>query len=467
MESPALHTDLYQLTMGCAYWREGRARDDAVFHLYFRRNPFAGGYTVACGSAAAIDYLREFRFSKTDLEYLATLRAGDDSTLFPPEFLSELSALRFSGDVHAVREGTVVFPREPLLRIEAPLLEAQLVETALLNIVNFETLIATKAARICAAASPQPVLEFGMRRAQGVDGALSASRAAYVGGCAGTSNVAAGRTFGIPVRGTHAHSWVMSFRSEREAFEAYARAMPSNCLLLVDTYDTIEGVKNAIAIGRQLASSGGALLGIRLDSGDLVELSRAARRLLDEAGFSSARVVASDDLDEHRIAELKAAGCAIDVWGVGTRLVTAFDQPALGGVYKLGALRSEGDGAWTYTMKMSSDAAKSSLPGVLQVSRRRGEDGRFSSDVIFDASSDVPATAEDDVLLEQMVRGGELLEPLPSIDAARSRAAEQLSALPDGLTRSRDPQEYDVDLDAGLVALVAECRAAGGRVRKS
>ena len=275
-----LLTDLYQLTMSAAYWKSGRAEQEAVFHLFFRKLPFGGGYAVAAGLADAVEFLRNFRFEADDLAYLATLTGNDGSPLFGPGFLDYLGKLRMTCDVDAIPEGTVVFPHEPLVRIRGPILQGQLFETALLNVINFQTLIATKAARVCHAANGEPVLEFGLRRAQGPDGAVMASRAAYIGGCASTSNVLAGRRFGIPVRGTHAHSWVMSFDTELEAFRTYADAMPHNCTFLVDTYDTLDGVRHAIEVGRALRERGSKLAGIRLDSGDLAWLSVEARKLL-------------------------------------------------------------------------------------------------------------------------------------------------------------------------------------------
>src|SRR5436309_10028206 len=271
--SLALLTDLYQLTMACAYWKSGRAGQEAAFYLSFRQPPFQGGFAIACGLAAAIEYIQQFRFEESDLAYLATIRGRDKQPLFDAPFLEYLSRLRLTCDLDAMAEGTVVFPHEPLLRVQGPILQAQIIETALLNFLNFQSLIATKAARICLATRGEPVIEFGLRRAQGIDGGLTASRAAYAGGCAGTSNVLAGKMCGIPVAGTHAHSWVMSFDSELKAFAAYARALPNNCVFLVDTYNSLKGVRHAIEIGRQLREQGQEMAGIRLDSGDLAFLS--------------------------------------------------------------------------------------------------------------------------------------------------------------------------------------------------
>src|SRR5580704_5795263 len=345
--TPTLLTDLYQLTMAYGYWKKQMLGHEAVFHLSYRQEPFNGGYAIACGLSDAIDFLQNFVFQPDDLAYLAELRGSDDLCLFETEFLDYLQTLRFACDIDAIPEGNVVFPHEPLLRVRGSLLQCQLFETALLNIINFQTLIATKSARICLAARGSPVMEFGLRRAHGPDGALAASRAAYIGGCVATSNVLAGKVFGIPVRGTHAHSWVMSFQTEYEAFQAYADVMPGNCVFLVDTYNSIEGIRHAVEVGHHLKSIGKDLAGIRLDSGDLAYLSIEARKILDAAGFEDAVIVGSNDLNENIIASLKQQGARINVWGVGTMLVTAYDQPALGGVYKLSAMRKP-DGTWDH-----------------------------------------------------------------------------------------------------------------------
>ena len=311
--SLSLLTDLYQLTMAYGYWKNGLAETEAAFNLFFRRNPFKGGYAIAAGLDAALDLFEGYGFSAEDLAWLESLSGNDDRPLFEREFLDYLGETPLALDVLGVEEGTPVFPHEPLLRVQGPLIQGQLLETALLNVVNFQTLIATKASRICQAAQGEPILEFGLRRAQGVDGALAASRAAYVGGAAATSNVLAGRLYGIPVKGTHAHSWVMTFDEEIEAFEAYAKAMPNNCVFLVDTYDTAEGVKKAIEVAKDLRRRGHEMVGVRLDSGDLTALSIEARELLDAAGFPDAAIVASNDLDEYRITALEEAGAQIDV----------------------------------------------------------------------------------------------------------------------------------------------------------
>lgn len=400
MKGQALLTDLYQLTMSYGYWKLGRADEEAVFHLYFRRAPFGGEAAIVAGISPAADYLASLKFEEDDLEYLGSLTGIDGEPLFENGFLEYLRDLKFTCSVDAIPEGEIAYPNEPLMRVRGPLLQCQLVETALLNIVNFQTLIATKAARVSAAAGDGEVLEFGLRRAQGVDGGLAASRAAYIGGCTGTSNVLAGKRFGIPVRGTHAHSWVMSFESEIDAFENYADAMPNNCVFLVDTYDTLGGVEKAIRAGQQLRERGFEMVGIRLDSGDLAVLSIAARKMLDEAGFENAKIVASNDLDEHAVAQLKEAGAKIEVWGIGTKLVTAFDQPALGGVYKLGALRRN-DGDWEFKMKIG-DAVKVSNPGILGVRREQDRDVLFHSKEL---------DRDDDLLRPLFREGDRVAEP--------------------------------------------------------
>lgn len=468
-DSLTLLTDLYQLTMAYGYWKTRTMDREAVFHLFFRKNPFAGGYAIAAGLAQAIDWLDAFRFTDDDRAYLATLRGNDGAALFEPAFLDALGDMRLAVDLDAMPEGTAVFAHEPLLRVRGPLMQCQLLETALLNMINFQTLIATKAARVCDAAKGDPVLEFGLRRAQGVDGALAASRAAYLGGCASTSNVLAGKRFGVPVRGTHAHSWVMSFDDELEAFRAYARAMPNNCVFLVDTYDTLEGVRRAVEVARWLRENGHRFIGVRLDSGDLAELSIAARRILDEAGFPDATIVASNDLDEGLIQSLKHQGATISVWGVGTKLVTAYDQPALGGVYKLAAIRDAG-GAWRHKVKLSEQAIKISTPGVHQV-RRFWRDGVALGDMIFDVTDPREpsrtavdpmdptkrVTYDDDLphedLLVPVYRGGRRVYETPSLEASRARAQSQLASLPPRTRRFEFPQIYPVGLERELHAL--------------
>lgn len=467
--SLALLTDLYQLTMAYAHWKTGSSRKEAVFHLYFRNNPFGGGFTVACGLARAKQFITEFQFSGDDIGYLATLTGQDGSPLFDSGFLEYLRDLKLGCDIDAVDEGRIVFPSTPLLRVRGPIIAAQLIETALLNIINFETLIATKAARIVIAARDEPVMEFGLRRAQGIDGALAASRAAYIGGCSATSNVLAGRIFGIPVKGTHAHSWVMAFGSEMESFEQYAAASPGNCVFLVDTFHTLDGVAHAIEVGRKLRDAGHRLGGVRLDSGDLAYLSIEARRMLDAAGFEDAAVVASNELDENIITSLHEQGARVSVWGVGTRLITGHDQAAMGCVYKLSAVKDPG-GPWKDRMKLSEQAAKVSNPGIQQV-RRFSSGSEFAGDMIW---HDEPGNGETppsplmvdpldmtrrrsfsadhafEDLLKPIFRKGLPVCPPETLDMARGRVTEDLSKLHGGIKRFVNPHVYPVGLEESL-----------------
>jgi nicotinate phosphoribosyltransferase len=401
--------------------------------------------------------------------------------LFSERFLSWLSELTFTCDVDAVAEGTVVFPREPLLRVSGPIAQCQLVETALLNCINFQTLVATKAARVCLAARGDRVVEFGLRRAQGPDGGLSASRAAYIGGCAGTSNTLAGQRFGIPVSGTHAHSWVMAFASELEAFRAYAESMPNNVVFVIDTYDTLRGARNAVQVGLELRERGHELVGVRIDSGDLAWLSQRVRKILDDGGFPDAVIVASNELDEHLILSLKDQGAKIDVWGVGTKLATSWDQPALGGVYKLSAIRLAG-GGWEPRIKLSEQTAKVTTPGVQNIRRYRDAFGRPAGDMVYDEDSapvgpvimvdPTDATrrksfSADDAfteLLEPVLRGGTRVCASPPIESVRARALASVGELDPSITRFLNPHSYPVGLEEGLnelrTKLVHEARAS-------
>lgn len=473
--SLALLTDLYQLTMAYGYWKNGLAERECVFHLTFRSAPFEGRYAVACGLEHVVSLLDDLHFEPSDLNYLASLTGGDGQPLFESGFLGYLSGLDLRCDIDAIPEGTVVFPHEPLIRVRGQLAPAQIIETPLLNTINFQTLIATKAARVCSAARGDDVLEFGLRRAQGMDGGLAASRAAFVGGCSATSNLLAGRLFGIPVKGTHAHSWVMSFEDELDSFHAYARALPNNCVFLVDTYATLTGVARAIEVGRSLRARGHELAGVRLDSGDLVQLSIAARRMLDEAGFPNAAIVASNDLDEFEIERIKQHGGRVNVWGVGTRLATAYSQPALGGVYKLGALRDEG-GTWRHKVKLSEQPLKVSDPGCLQVRRFRTRE-RLLADVVYDELTGIAepveatdphsceplpllAGAEGEDLLVPIFRGGTCVYQSPPLVEIRERAGAQWSQLDPAVTRLSDPRRYPVGTERNLYHLKRQLIAA-------
>jgi nicotinate phosphoribosyltransferase len=461
-----LLTDLYQLTMAQGYWAQGLAEQEAVFHLYFRKNPFKGGYTVCAGLAEVIDLLQKFQFKPEEVAYLGSLRGSQGQPLFQPEFLKYLENLRFTCSVAAIPEGTLAFPQEPLLRVTGPILQCQLIETPLLTIINFQTLVATKAARIVDAAGGDNVIEFGMRRAQGPDGALSATRAAFIGGIGATSNLLAGKMFDIPVKGTHAHSWVMSFEEEAEAFAAYAAVFPHDSVFLVDTYNTLEGVKKAISVAEKMRSQGTALQGIRLDSGDLSYLSKEARRLLDEAGFPAVSIVASNDLDEYLIQSLKLQGARINTWGIGTKLVTAFDQPALGGVYKLGAIRNAA-GSWDYKLKLSEQLVKISTPGIQQVRRFYGKDG-FMADMIYSEEEAVaaPATIVDpndptrskvlgaeivyEDLLVPIFTQGKLIYDQPDLLRIQEYARQQVNQLHETSRRFLNPHLYPVGLEEQL-----------------
>ncbi len=468
-----LLTDLYQLTMAYGYFRSGMMNHEAVFQLFFRSNPFQSGYTVAAGLANAIEFIENFQFDKQDLDYLASLKGDDNKALFDKEFLQYLKKLKLTVDVDAVPEGTVVFPQEPLIRVKGPLIHCQLLETVLLNCINFPTLIATKASRICYAAKGEPVLEFGLRRAQGFDGGLTASRAAYIGGCVGTSNVLAGKYYDIPVKGTHAHSWVMSFSSEIESFEHFVEAMPNNCYLLVDTYNTVEGVKKAAKIGNKLKQQGRHLAGIRLDSGDLAYLSIKARRILDQAGLKDVHIMGSNNLDEHIIESLKEQKAKIDVWGVGTKLSTAFDQPALDGIYKLGAIRAP-KGKWQYKLKLSEQNAKISVPGLLRTRRFFNHKNNTIGDCIYDELSGIPEncqiidmldpirrkkfpkTAEYEELLNPIFRHGKKVYQIPAINQSRQRTFEQLGLFHPAIRRFLNPHIYPVGLEKNLYELRTE-----------
>jgi nicotinate phosphoribosyltransferase len=463
----ALLTDLYQLTMVGGYVHEGKQDQWANFDYFFRRIPDDGGYCVLAGLADVIEYVRTLRFSQEDLSYL------DELGIFSKEFLAYLEVFKFTGDLWAIPEGTVVFPHEPLIRVTAPLPEAQLIETTLLNVMNFQTLIATKGARVHWAAQGDPVVDFGLRRAHGPDGALMASRAAYIGGVDATSNVLAGRLYGIPVRGTHAHSWVESFPQELDAFRAYAKVYSDTCLLLVDTYDTLKsGVPNAILVGRELRKKGAELKGIRLDSGDLAYLSKKARSLLDEAGFPEATIVASSDLDEWIIQSLKRQRAQVDLWGVGTRLVTSFSCPALGGVYKLTALDENGK-RMVPKIKRSDNPEKITNPGLKKVVRMYDKRGRMRGDVLFldeeiipegrsirahhpmfpHVFKTYPVRFKMQELMVPIFQKGELVYQSPPLPTMREQTLENLKALDAAYKRFRNPHTYHVSLSPYLFGI--------------
>lgn len=460
--SHTLLTDFYELSMMQGYFLHGR-NPRVVFDMFFRRQPFGGGFSVFAGLADALSHITTLDFTQEDLAYL------DSLGMFRKEFLDHLAGFRFHGDIWAMDEGSLVFPGEPLVRVQAPLVEAQLIESALLAIVNFQTLIATKGARVRLAANGGSVIEFGLRRAQGIDGALSAARAAFIGGADATSNTLAGKRFGIPVRGTMAHSWIMAFASEREAFEKYAETYPDNCLLLIDTYDTLgSGIDNAIATGLRLSKSQRKNFGVRLDSGDLEYLSKKVRQRLNAAGLREAKIVASNELDENIIHHLVTQEAPIDVWGVGTSLVTGGSDPALTGVYKIVA--HEKDGAWAPTIKVSNNPEKVTNPGVKQVWRFEGREGSPLADLVaLDEEPPSPGrphtfhhpmgdyrsfTLEDygsmRPLLGLKVKDGRVAREPPALPAIQQRARRELDLLDDTYKRLINPHVYKVSLSDSL-----------------
>ncbi|MDE7422475.1 MAG: nicotinate phosphoribosyltransferase [Lachnospiraceae bacterium] len=464
-----LMTDFYQLTMMQGYFKNNR-NNQVVFDLFYRTNPCGNGYAIAAGLQQAISYIKELHFSKEDIEYLRSL------STFGEDFLDYLESFRFTGDIYAVPEGTVVFPMEPLVKVIAPIMEAQLIETTLLNIINHQSLIATKAARVCQAAEGSPVMEFGLRRAQGPDAGTYGARAAIIGGCIGTSNVLAGKMFQVPVLGTHAHSWIMSFPDELTAFRNYANLYPQNTTLLVDTYDTLHsGVPNAIQVFKELKEAGKtpSAYGIRLDSGDLAYLSKEARKMLDHAGFPDAKICASSDLDEYLISSLKSQGAKIDIWGVGTNLITSKDCPSFGGVYKLsGVWEEEG---FVPKIKVSENPKKITNPGNKTVYRIYQKDTHMlRADVISLASEQIDSSKElllfDPVstwkktrlapntyvvreLLVPIFKNGKLVYQFPSLKDIQSYCTQEKESLWEESRRLINPNEIYVDLSQGLFEL--------------
>lgn len=473
-DSLTLHTDLYQINMMKTYWETGIHEKKAIFEAYFRKLPFENGYAIFAGLERIVRYIEQLRFTKTDIDYLRTL--GE----YPEEFLSYLEDFRFKGNIRSAVEGELVFANEPLVQVEGTLAECQLIETALLNIVNFQTLIATKASRVRMVSDNDPVLEFGTRRAQELDAALWGTRAAYIGGFDATSNVRAGKMFGIPVSGTHAHSLVQAYRDDYEAFKAYAKTH-RDCVFLVDTYDTLKsGVPNAIRVAKEFGNKIN-FLGVRIDSGDMAYMSKKVRQQLDEAGFTKAKIYASSDLDEKTILNLKMQGAKIDVWGIGTRLITAYDQPALGCVYKLVSIEDE-NGVMVDTMKISSNAEKVSTPGKKQVWRiTRNSDGKSEGDYIalWDERPDhldelfmfhpvytyINKTVKDFTarpILQLIFENGERVYDLPALVDIKKYKDEQIEALWDEYKRILNPEQYPVDLSQKTydqkMASIAEIR---------
>ncbi|VVB94503.1 Putative nicotinate phosphoribosyltransferase [uncultured archaeon] len=435
--SEALRTDLYQLTMMQAYWKS-RHNPEATFDYFVRKIP-SGSYLVTAGLSYVLDYIGNLRFEEDDIEYLRTQG-------FDAGFLEFLRDFRFTGDILAMPEGNIAFPLEPIIRVTAPIIEAQLVETFLLNRMNFSTLITTKASRVVYAAKGRAIAEFGLRRAQG-DAHLEATRATYIGGCSSTSNVLAGKKFGIPVSGTMAHSFVTSFDHEIDSFRAYAAAFPKRCFLLIDTYNSIEGAKKAVIVGKELEKKGEKLLGVRLDSGDLSELSKQVRMILDGAGLDYAKIVASGDLNEWKIDELMNKGAMIDIFGVGTELVTGRPAPALDGIYKLSDVVEHG--RHIPKMKLSEETVKATLPGKKRV-WRIVENGNFVKDII---SLDEETFENAKPLLEQVVKNGKIICGRPSLDEIRNRALKNISCLPDKYKKFEDAPSYPVEFSSRLTDL--------------
>ncbi|SDN24541.1 nicotinate phosphoribosyltransferase [Paenibacillus sp. yr247] len=460
-----LHTDKYQINMMYAHWLQGTYKEKAVFEVYFRKLPFGSGYAVFAGLERVIHYIQNLHFGDQEIAYLRTQEEN-----YREEFLVALREFKFRGDLQAVPEGTLVFPNEPLVRVVASIFEAQLVETAILNFVNYQTLIATKASRIKQVVSHDVLLEFGTRRAQEADAAIWGARAAYIAGFHATSNLRAGMLFGIPTKGTHAHAWVQAHDTEEEAFRAYAEALPEQVTLLVDTYDTLRsGVPNAIKTARMMQSQGKSMNAIRLDSGDLAYLSQQARRMLDEAGFPEVKIVASNDLDENIIEGLKAQGAKIDVWGVGTQLITAADQPALGGVYKLVA--REKNGEFMPVIKLSGNPEKVTNPGFKELYRIMSKKtGKAEADYLalqhevdikngeriklFDPIHPYIYKFIDDYeaipLLQSIFVAGELVYELPTLGRIQAYHAEQMQSLWPQYLRKLNPESYRVNLSMAL-----------------
>lgn len=466
-----LLTDLYELTMMQGYYKTGE-NDSVIFDVFYRKNPSGSGYAIACGLEQVIDYIKNLSFSYDDIDYLRGLG------IFDEDFLEYLAGYHFTGDIYAIPEGTVVFPKEPLLKVIAPIMEAQLVETAILNIINHQSLIATKASRVCYAADGDGVMEFGLRRAQGPDAGTLGARAAMIGGCIGTSNVLTGQLYDVPVLGTHAHSWIMSFKDEYTAFKTYADMYPDSCTLLVDTYDTLNsGVPNAIRVFQEMRDAGikPKSYGIRLDSGDLAYISKEARKMLDAAGFKDAVIAASSDLDEYLINSLKNQGAMINSWGVGTNLITSADCPAFGGVYKLAALKPAGTDTFIPKIKISENPAKITNPGNKTVYRiYDNQTGKIKADLIclvgeiYDPNEDLmifdpiytwkkswikSGTYSIREILQPIFKKGQCIYESPSTMEIRAYCQEELNTLWDESRRLVNPKEVYVDLSQPLFDL--------------
>lgn len=461
-DSMALHTDFYELNMIYTHWKKDNHQKNAVFEVYYRSNPFGMGYTIFAGLERVIDYILNLTFSDSDIEYLREVKE------FPEAFLNYLKEWRFKGTVRSFKEGEIAFANEPLIQVEGPIVDCQLIETAILNIVNFQTLIATKASQIKSAAGDDPVLEFGARRAQEFDAALWGSRATYIGGCDSTSNTRAAKVFGIPAAGTHAHALVQAYRDEYQAFKAYAETH-KDCVFLVDTYHTIDsGVPNAIKVAKEMGDKIN-FIGVRLDSGDLSYLSKRVRQQLDEAGFLDAKIFVSNDLNAETILNLKMQGAKIDVWGVGTKMITAFDQPALGAVYKIVSVEGK-DNEMHHTLKLTANAAKISTPGKKQVWRVRSFNNEKPEGDYIALHDEQPNNEESlfmfhpqytyinktvenfyaRPLLEEIIVDGKLVYDLPTLEEIKDYAEKSLDEQWEEHKRLLNPEPYPVDLSQKL-----------------
>ena len=478
-----LNTDLYELTMAQGFWESGLFGSEACFNAFFRENPFGGGYAVACGTGQIAELVENFVFTDEDIDYLSSLTAPGGGPMFKPAFLEFLRGHKLDLTIDAAPEGEVVFPREPMVRVMGPIIDCQLIETALLNLVNFQTLVATKTARVVKSAEGHPVSDFGLRRAQGPDGGLAVARASYIAGASSTSNVLAGKIYGIPDFGTHAHSWVMAFPTELDAFRAFAKSSPKNCCLLLDTYDVRQGIKNAIICAKEMEEAGERLAAVRIDSGDLAKLSKEARAAFDEAGLPYVKISVSNDLDEYTIQSLFAQGAPIDSFGVGTKLATCDPQPSLGGVYKLSAIRASADEPWRPVIKLSEQAYKRTIPGIQRVLRFYDETECPVGDMICQEGADPSCDEMIDILdsfrsydlsgayrelLVRVVDHGRGTDAgAVSIEHARERCKSAIMHLDAAVTRFLNPQTYPVGLELGLARLrqelSAEERRSSGR----
>ena len=478
-----LNTDLYELTMAQGFWESGLFGSEACFNAFFRENPFGGGYAVACGTGQIAELVENFVFTDEDIDYLSSLTAPGGGPMFKPAFLEFLRGHKLDLTIDAAPEGEVVFPREPMVRVMGPIIDCQLIETALLNIVNFQTLVATKTARVVKSAEGHPVSDFGLRRAQGPDGGLAVARASYIAGASSTSNVLAGKIYGIPVFGTHAHSWVMAFPTELDAFRAFAKSSPKNCCLLLDTYDVRQGIKNAIICAKEMEEAGERLAAVRIDSGDLAKLSKEARAAFDEAGLPYVKISVSNDLDEYTIQSLFAQGAPIESFGVGTKLATCDPPPSLGGVYKLSAIRASADEPWRPVIKLSEQAYKRTIPGIQRVLRFYDETECPVGDMICQEGADPSCDEMIDILdsfrsydlsgayrelLVRVVDHGRGTDAgAVSIEHARERCKSAIMHLDAAVTRFLNPQTYPVGLELGLARLrqelSAEERRSSGR----